>query len=126
MPALKIIPFRVVVVVAEKVNEDWREQVSRWLVASGCLYMMAWGDECSRWDDSVDHANLEEFDYGDIPEERFVMTTWHERESLAEVFWFAEHCACHPTIELATVILDIAATPRESELLALYTDAGNA
>jgi len=110
-------------VIEEKVTDDWREQVSRWLVASGCLYMMARGDECSRWDDSVDYANLEAFDYGDIPDERFVMTTWHERQSLAEVFWFAAHCAYHPTIELATVILDIAAAPREAEIRTLYNDA---
>ncbi|MDO7844085.1 hypothetical protein Q5H94_17290 [Sphingomonas sp. CA1-15] len=111
-------------IVEQKVTDDWRGQVSAWLVANGCLYMMAWGDDCSRWDDSVDYANLDDFDYGDVPDDRFVMTTWHERERLAEVFWYAEHCAWHPTIELqATVILDISAEAREAEMLSLYESA---
>ena len=113
-----------VVVVEAEVSPDWQSIVSNWIVGSGCLYMMAWGVECSSWDDSVDIANLEEFKFGEIPEDRFVMTTWHADEPLAEVFWFSKNNAFHPTVELQrTVLLHISAENREHELLAAYAEA---
>ena len=57
LPDLKGSAFRTVVVVEAEVTSEWREKVSAWLVESGCLYMMAWGRDCSLWDDSVDYAN---------------------------------------------------------------------
>lgn len=117
-------PFKAVVVVEQDVSDSWQAAASRWLVQSGCLYMMAWGRNCSSWDDSVDHANLEVFDWGHVPDDHFVMTTWHENEPLSETFWFAEHVAFHPTQELsATVIVDVSGTSRETELLQAYQAA---
>jgi hypothetical protein len=66
-------PFRAVVVVEEPVSAEWRAVASRWLVDADCLYMMAWGHECSLWDDSVDFANLEVFNFGEVPDRNFVM-----------------------------------------------------
>lgn len=86
--------------------------------------MMAWGNECSSWDDSVDIANLEEFNFDEIPEAKFVMTTWHEKVPLKEVFWFAKHNAFHPTVDLEnTLILDISSANREKQFLVEYNDA---
>ena len=111
-------PFKAVVVIEQDVSDEWRELVSDWLVRRGCLYMMAWGQDCSLWDDSVDLATLARFDYGDIPEDDFVMTTWHENEPLSEVLWYAAHVANHPTRDIGpTVILHVSAHPREAELL---------
>ena len=88
------------------------------------MYMMAWGQNCSSWDDSVDYANLNEFNYADIPEDKFVMTTWHEKDPLNEVFWFSKNNAFHPTVELKhTVLLHVAQREREKELLAEYAGA---
>ena len=113
-----------VVVVEAEVSPEWQAIVSDWIVRSGCLYMMAWGVGCSSWDDSVDFANLEEFKFGEIPENRFIMTTWHSDEPLADVFWFSKNCASHPTVELErTVLLHISAQNREQELLAAYAEA---
>ena len=67
--------------------------------------MMAWGDECESWDDSVDMANLETFDFGDVPDEEEVMTTWHESEPLEDVFRFAKASAHHPTVKLNNVLI---------------------
>lgn len=83
----------------------WQWDVSRWLVASGCRYMLAWDKECSAWDDAVDEADLERFDYGDIPDEEVVMTTRHEDDDLEEVFWFAKNRARHPAIDLNETLL---------------------
>ena len=93
-------------------------------MTSGCLYMMAWGKNCSSWDDSVDIANLERFAYEDIPDSQSVMTTWHENESLEEVFWFSKNNSSHPTVALQSVVLvHIAARERQSELLHAYAEA---
>jgi hypothetical protein len=86
--------------------------------------MMAWGLDCGSWDDSVDWANLSRFDYGDIPEEAFVMTTWHDDEPLSETFWFAGHCAEHPTSDLGhTVVLHVSPMERRADLLRAFWSA---
>lgn len=123
-PSLVKALFKAVVVIEQAVSDAWQAQVSDWLVRSGCLYMMAWGDRCSDWDDSVDYANMSAFDGGDIPDDDFVMTTWHEREPLAEAFWFAENAAFHPTVDLdRTIIVHVAPHDRGAELLNLYREA---
>jgi len=86
-------PYQAVLVIDAKVSLEWQEELSKWLVETGCLYMMAWGNDCSSWDDSVDMANMEAYDFKHIPESSFVMTTWHEKEPLSDVFWFVKYSA---------------------------------
>lgn len=113
-------PSRIVVIIEAEVDNIWRARVSDWLVRSGCLYMMAWGADCSAWDDAVDLANLEQFDY-QVPDDRSVMTTWHEDETLQEVFLFAKTCANHSTVEIGhTLLLHISESAREQELMQAY------
>ena len=86
--------------------------------------MMAWGAGCSAWDDAVDMANLERFDFGDVPDDQFVITTWHRNEPLQEVFRYSKHQAEHPMVQLdQTLILHISASPRREELLTAYVTA---
>ena len=121
---LQSIPNRIVVVVDALVSQEWQWIVSDWIIASGCLYMMAWGLDCSSWDDSVDMAKLEKFDFNDIPEDCFVMTTWHPDESLEVVFWLAKNDSNHPTVVIRhTVLLHISVESRELELLSAYAEA---
>lgn len=116
--------FKAVIVIDAEVDPTWRDDVGRWLVESGCLYALAWGDSCVAWHDSVDAANIAAFEGDDIPDDAFVMTTWHDDEALAETFWFAGHSACHPTVELlATIIVHIAEVEREEALLADFEAA---
>lgn len=119
-------PFRAVVVVEEPVSADWRAAASKWLVDADCLYMMAWGHECSLWDDSVDLANMEAFKFGEIPDRHFVMTTWHEREPLEEVFWFAKNSAftADSSVEITeTLIMHVSHVDRGQEYAKLYAAA---
>ena len=117
-------PFRAVVIIEEDVTPEWQTRISKWLVSSGCLYMMAWGEKCITWDDSVDIANLEQFDYGDIPEEKSVITTWHENEPLREVFWFSKHDAFHPVVDIKnSLLLHISSENSEQYLLEKYAKA---
>ena len=98
-------PFRAVVIVEANVAPEWQSLVSNWLVRSGCLYMMAWGDNRSSWDDSVDIANIEQFNFESIPEDKFVFTTWHTNEPLEEVFWYSKNNAVHPAVKLERTLL---------------------
>src|SRR3546814_7111478 len=123
-PELHGAPYRAVVIIEAPVTAEWRSLVSAWLVKSGCLYMMAWGPDCSLWDDSVDYANLDEFEYGDIPDDRFVMTTWHNNKPLEEVLWFCEHTAHHPAVDLhRKILIHISPVERGAELLDDYQRA---
>lgn len=117
-------PFRAVVVIEGEVSSDWRVDVSDWLVRSGCLYMMAWGHDCSLWDDSVDAANIAAFDFKEIPENRFVITTWHDDSPLSHAFDFCKRLAVHPAVELARVILlHVAPSGNAEQVLCAYADA---
>jgi hypothetical protein len=117
-------PFKAVVIIDDEVPVERRVEISEWLVESGCLYMMAWGDQCSRWDDSVDMADLQAFDYGEILKDKFVMTTWHDDEPLKEVFWFAKHAAHHATVIMEyCVLLHLAEVSSDSELMSLFEAA---
>jgi len=86
--------------------------------------MMAWGQDCSLWDDSVDTANIEAFDFREIPENRFVVTTWHHNSPLTETFDFCKRLAVHPAVELPQVILlHIAPGANADQMLRAYADA---
>ena len=118
------LPSAVVVIIEADVTYEWRDEVSRWLVDNGCYYMMAWGQDCALWDDSVDYAILEDFNYDDIPEDRYVWTTWHDDESLEEVLWFAQHCVRHDVHEITNlIIMDISKNARRENILKQYSDA---
>jgi hypothetical protein len=117
-------PYRAVVIIAAQVRADWQWMVSDWLVASGCLYMMAWGPDCTTWDDSVDVANLEAFDFEVIPDDRFVYTTWHNDQTLGDVFDFCKRHARHPVVELPRVVLvHIAVQSDEVGMIEAYAAA---
>jgi hypothetical protein len=114
-------PFKCVVIISLPVSQEWQTSVSEWLVNSGCLYMMAWGEDCSSWDDSVDYANLEKFEYQKIPPESFVTTTWHESESLSEVFWYCKNVAKHGIENLEnTLLLHISDTSAQEFITLVY------
>jgi hypothetical protein len=117
-------PFLAIVVLDASYSPDWQNVASEWLVDSGCLYMMAWGPNCSSWDDSVDWVNIERFEGRDIPDASFVMTTWHDREPIEEVFWFAGHAANHWEVELRnTLIVDVSESDRATEMIARFNAA---
>jgi hypothetical protein len=117
-------PFKALLVIEQPVTSEWQSIVSEWLVQGGCLYMMAWGRDCSSWDDSVDYANLSAFDFGEIPEDALVMTTWHADVPLREALWFAAHVAVHPTVALdRTIIVHISVEERRAELLRAFQQA---
>ena len=121
LPPFESIPRRVIVLVEQDVTSQWQDAVSKWIVDCGCLYMMAWGRDCSLWDDSVDWANLKHIGGAELTDDNHVMTTWHADEPLSEVFFFNQMCAWHPTLDLHLVtILDVSEQERSSDILSVY------
>ena len=117
-------PFKAVVIVEDAVPPDRQAAICRWLVDSGCVYMMAWGERCSTWGESAELANRAIFDSGEIPDDRVVITTWHADEPLKEVFWFSKYTAMHPCFPLDnTVLLHLSPLEREHELSAEFAGA---
>lgn len=125
LPSLEhLSPFKCLVIISESVSQTRQNEVSDWLVKSGCFVMCAWGNNCSSWDDSVDWANIEQFNYNPIPPESFVLTTWHENESLEEAMFFMKHSITHEVHKLEyVVILHISSENQEAEFCALYANA---
>lgn len=125
LPALEgLRVFRAVVIIEADVPQLWQWEVSRWLVASGCRYMHAWGKECGSWSEAVDEASLEAVDYEDMPEDQIVLTTSHDDEELSDVFWFSKSRARHSFHDLReTLILHISEEERREELEELYESA---
>jgi hypothetical protein len=60
------------------------------LLDIGCVYLCAWGPGCEYTHDLMDETVVA-MELGGAPE-RTIMTTWHNRESLAEAAEFALVC----------------------------------
>jgi hypothetical protein len=117
-------PFKAVLVVEADASPEWQDAIAESLVKAECLYVLAWGHNCSAWHDAVDLANVRAWNYAEIPDSHFVMTTWHSDEPLEEVFWFAECCASHPTLPLDELcIIHISMNERQSEILEQFRSA---
>ncbi len=83
---------------------------------------MAWGIDCSLWDESIDEAVYEKFGEN-IPEERFVLTTWHENQPIEDVLFYAKFNAMisYADVELEDLlIIDLGMKDREAEIWDLY------
>ena len=78
--------FVLMLVIADpSVTVEERGAVSTEIVRQGCRFAVCTGHDCSRWDDAIDYAFLATSPDFSPPDERLVMTTWHENEPLEEV-----------------------------------------
>lgn len=76
----------------ETITEQEQAAISEQLVGTGCRYAVCARHECSTWDTSVDTAYLATDEHFSPPEETFVMTSWHERESVEDVVFHGLMC----------------------------------
>lgn len=77
----------------ETITQDEQAAISDQLVRTGCRYAVCAGHECAKWDTSVDMAYLATDENLSPPNETFVMTTWHEDETVEDVIFFGLMCA---------------------------------
>ena len=96
-----------------------RDTIATDLVASGCRYAVCSGYESSKWDDAVDLAFIDTSPDFNPPDEKFVMTFWHDQESLWEVAEFFVLNTSFDFFEPAFVIVAVGegARTREAERL---------
>lgn len=77
--------FVVLLYIDEKqIPPEEQEKLSDEIVAEGCRYAVCAGHLCSSWDDSIDMADLRRNNM-EINEKTFVMTSWHDDESLEDI-----------------------------------------
>lgn len=67
----------------EDVTPEEQSDLSEQFVRSGCRFAACAGVRCSTWDDSIDMVGV--MDQVDGKEAPFVMTTWHEDQSLQDL-----------------------------------------
>jgi hypothetical protein len=97
-----------------------RESVATALVSTGCRFAVCSGYECPEWDDAIDWAFIHPSEDFDPPDEKFVMTSWHENESIQEVAeFFVRRTAFDNFIPSNFVLLAVGDDP----LIALAEDA---
>ena len=119
-----ITKFKCLILIEREVSREFQWEVSKTLVEAGCLFSLAWGIDCTSWDDSVDWAFLEYYGYGEYPEDKFVMTTWHENETLEETIKFAKTCTDYSDVKLDEIlVLDFGTQERERLIEELYHNA---
>ncbi|MFN7054242.1 hypothetical protein [Hyphomonas sp.] len=82
---------------------------------------MAWGKDCSKWEDDIDWASVLYEERNQGAGDNFLMTTAHADQPLSEVFWYSEFSAFDPEHDLATVpILHISDHDRKDYLIRMY------
>jgi hypothetical protein len=109
-------PLCVVLISEARAKDIWRGQVLEWAQRAGCVYFIAWGENCERWHDDMDDVHLETYAYKP-PDDKFMMTTWHANETLEEALWFAKFNVEHPAVRIKrTLLLHIAEKPDEARL----------
>ncbi len=87
------------------ITPDWQNQCADWIVNSKyCYQAMAWGYECSSWDDALDFSYLESCNYF-VNDDYDFMTTWHQNQKLEDVIEFAEFCVRFPNKSTAPHIV---------------------
>lgn len=117
-------PFLAILVVDEQVGAEWRDKVSHWLVKSGCKYMLSWGKDRAAWNESVDLANIAQFQNGQIPEDELVLTSDQNELSLDHFFTEAKITATQDCSDFDhTLILHISMENKEKEVLTRFSGA---
>ena len=81
-------PFVGLLYANDSVTSDEMKAIAEWLITSGCRYAVCAGVNCSEWHDAIDMVSV----VSDLPEERFIMTSWHTDESMGDVIWFWLNC----------------------------------
>lgn len=127
--AVKIPPeftqYKCLILNEYKIDEEYRWTVREHLVETGCRWMLAWGIDGTLWDDSVDLVEINKFLPEIVgPDDEFVLTTWHDNDTLEEVIHFTKFGAVEtydakPLHDV--VIIDLSEVNREEYISGLYS-----
>ena len=105
------------------IRADEQEKISIDLVAQGCRYAVCTGINASSWDDSVDVAFLESDPGFNPPDDRFVMTSWHNDETPEDVVFFFANCTAFGNFQPSQFVAVFLGAPPDPSYLAALHDA---
>ena len=114
-------------VVDDSVTSSERFKLAAEIVAAKCRYAVCWGHECSAWDTAIDCAHIATDEDFNPPDETFVMTTWHDEESIEdtiEFWWMSTSFDDYDSTRLAILILGDDAG-LAAKMVAITTDLMN-
>lgn len=74
------------------VSREVRNALCDQIVQTKCYYAVCGGESCEIWHDTIDEAHVMSDPNFRPPDEKFMMTSWHDQEPPSEVFWFLLHC----------------------------------
>ena len=120
-------PFKAMLILEAPCPEEWQNKVCRWIIEMGGLNVDTWGIECNDWSDALLRAMHEVF-IDEVPDEHFIMTSWHDDESLKSAFFYLGACAylSYTDVELEnTLLLHIGGENKEQEILEEYHNRGH-
>jgi hypothetical protein len=78
---------------ARNLSTDQIVEMADSIISRKLDYVCVWGPDCERVHDILDEVIVE----SDLDDQRLVMTTWHDKETLNEAIWFFLYCARNAT-----------------------------
>lgn len=76
------------VVIDTTINAAEQHALSVQIVEQGCRYAVCAGHQCSTWDDSIDMTLLYEHPDYNSPDDKMIMTTWHDNEPYDDIVYY--------------------------------------
>ena len=89
----------------ESITQEEQVALSSEFVRQGCRYAVCAGHSCSSWDDSIDCAFLETDPQYSPPDDKFVMTSWHEDEPIDDIANFLVMCTSFDDYEATAFVV---------------------
>ncbi|MGC4027294.1 MAG: hypothetical protein QM696_00275 [Steroidobacteraceae bacterium] len=109
---------------ARDVSDEEIAALARKLLQAGAVYVSTWGSDCERVHDIIDTFDV--LLHPEPIDDRVIMTTWHDTDSLQEALWFVLNCTWPAGIYSegcdATVAISIANAGWASEILDAFSD----
>jgi hypothetical protein len=84
--------YSLLLITLASIPREEKLRLAAQIIASDARSIACWGVECEDWHDTLDWAYLASDENFNPPDERFVMTSWHENESLAETVFYLWFC----------------------------------
>lgn len=73
-------------------SKETRNAICDQIARSNCYYAVCGGESCEIWHDTIDECCVAADPNFSPPDSRFMMSTWHENDSVTEVLWVSLNC----------------------------------
>ena len=118
-------PFKAILIADIPCDLDRQYQLSDWLLAAGCRYVMVTGRYSEGWTQMLDATNLARFNFETMPDAEVVIATDHPGDMLTDIFWFSRYSAMHPLTELKELVcVHLTDQPDQTAIEAAFAEVG--